>query len=103
LTAPDIFPRRCIFHDARARSTAEGQLVFFAKGKHSMPQDHWLPGFNFNVEEWFEGDRCETLAICRTLALARAAFTVAVEEKPTGRFMIRNRIRVVKRYPEGDW
>ncbi len=17
-----------------------------------MPQDHWLPGFNFNVEEW---------------------------------------------------
>jgi hypothetical protein len=28
-----------------------------------MPQDHWLAGFNFNVEEWFEGDRCETLAI----------------------------------------
>ena len=27
--------------------------------------DHWLPGFNFNVEEWFEGDRYETLAICR--------------------------------------
>jgi hypothetical protein len=21
-----------------------------------MPQDHWLPGFNFNVEESFEGD-----------------------------------------------
>ena len=20
-------------------------------------QDHWLPGFNFNVEEWTEGDR----------------------------------------------
>jgi hypothetical protein len=28
-------------------------------------EDHWLPGFNFNVEEWFEGDRYETLAICR--------------------------------------
>jgi len=25
-----------------------------------MPQDHWLPGFNFNVEEWdakFGGNR----------------------------------------------
>jgi hypothetical protein len=32
-----------------------------------MPQDHWLPGFNFNVEEWFPGHRYETLAICRTL------------------------------------
>jgi hypothetical protein len=36
--------------------------------------DHWLPGFNFNVEEWgAEGLHYETLAICRTLALARAA------------------------------
>jgi hypothetical protein len=32
-----------------------------------MPQDHWLPGFNFNVEEWFEGDRYETLAISHSL------------------------------------
>jgi hypothetical protein len=24
-------------------------------------------------------------------------------EKPAGRFMIRNRTRVVKRHPEGDW
>jgi hypothetical protein len=31
---------------------------------------HWLPGFNFNVEEWFEGDRYEMLAICRSLELA---------------------------------
>jgi hypothetical protein len=68
-----------------------------------MPQDHWLPGFNFNVEEWFEGYRYETLAICRTLERARAAFAAAVAEKPSGRFMIRNRIRVVKRHPEGDW
>jgi hypothetical protein len=35
-------------------------------------ENHWLPGFNFNVEEWdAEGQTCETLAICRTLALAR--------------------------------
>jgi hypothetical protein len=65
--------------------------------------DHWLPGFNFNVEEWdVKGQNYETLAICRSLALA-AAFTVAVEEKPTGRFMIRSRTRVVRRHPEGDW
>jgi hypothetical protein len=44
-----------------------------------------------------------TLAICRTLDLARAAFAAATAEKPAGRFMIRNRIRVVKRHPEGDW
>jgi hypothetical protein len=69
-----------------------------------MSQDHWLPGFNFNVEEWdASGQNYETLAICRTLALARAAFKVVVEEKPDSRLMIRNRIRVVKRHPEGDW
>jgi hypothetical protein len=34
--------------------------------------DHWLPGFNFNVEEWdASGQNEETLAICLTLALAR--------------------------------
>jgi hypothetical protein len=42
-----------------------------------MPQDHWLPGFNFNVEEWdAAGQTDETLAICRTLALARAVVGV---------------------------
>jgi hypothetical protein len=65
--------------------------------------DHWLHGFNYNVEEWFEGDRYETLAICRQIAFARAVFKVAIEEKSGGRFMIRNRTRVVKRHPEGDW
>jgi hypothetical protein len=40
------------------------------------------------------------VAICRSLAVACAA---AVEEKPGARFMIRQRIRVVKRQPEGDW
>jgi hypothetical protein len=50
-----------------------------------------------------EGNRYESLAICRLLALARAAFEVAIAEKPAGRFTIRQRIRVVKRHPEGDW
>jgi len=68
-----------------------------------MVQDHWLHGFNYNVEEWFEGDRYETLAICRQLAFARAVFNAAIADKPTGRFMIRGRTRVVKRHPEGDW
>jgi len=40
----------------------------------------------------------ETLAICRTLALARA-FEVAIKEKPAGRFMIRGRVRIVQRDP----
>jgi hypothetical protein len=62
-----------------------------------------MPGFDFNVQEWVKDDRCETLALCRTLAQARAVFAVAVEEKPTGQFMIRNRAQVVQRYPEGDW
>jgi hypothetical protein len=53
--------------------------------------DHWLPGFNYNVEQWFERDRYETLAICRSLALARAAFEAAVKGKPAGWFMIRQR------------
>jgi hypothetical protein len=36
-------------------------------------------------------DRYETLAICRSLEAARAAFTAAIAEKPAGRFMIRSR------------
>jgi hypothetical protein len=61
-----------------------------------MPQDHWLPCFNFNVEEWdAKGQTYETLAICRSLALARAAFAAAIAEKPAGRLMIRSRTRVV--------
>jgi hypothetical protein len=54
-----------------------------------MPQDHWLPGFNFNVEEWdAKGLTYETLAICRALELTRAVFAAAIAEKP----MIRSRI-----------
>jgi hypothetical protein len=44
----------------------------------------------------------ETLAICRTPAMASAAFAAAIAEKPVGRFMIRCRTRVVQRRPEGD-
>jgi hypothetical protein len=52
-------------------------------------QDHWRPGFNFNVEEWdAEGQSCEILVICRSLELARAAFKAAVAEKPAARFMV---------------
>ena len=41
-------------------------------------ENHWLPGFNFNVEEWDEkGLHYETLAICRKLALARTMFAAA--------------------------
>jgi hypothetical protein len=51
----------------------------------------------------FDGDQYETLAVCVTLALARAVFAAAVAEKPAARFMIRSRTRVVKRHPKGDW
>jgi hypothetical protein len=45
----------------------------------------------------------ETLAICRSLELARAVFAAAIAEKLAGRFMIRHRIRIVQRRPVGDW
>jgi hypothetical protein len=67
-------------------------------------ENHWLPGFNFNVEKWnAAGLHYETLAICRSLEHARAVFAAAVAEKPAARFMIRSRTRVVQRYPKGDW
>jgi len=70
-----------------------------------MVPDHWptLHGFNYNVEECDERDHYETLAICRTFALARASFNAAIAEKPSGRFMIRSRTHVVTRHPEGNW
>jgi len=68
-----------------------------------MTEDHWLPGFNFNVEEWDDKGHYVTLAICRQLAYARGAFREAVAAKQSGRFLIRARTRVVKRHPEGDW
>jgi hypothetical protein len=39
----------------------------------------------------------------RSLALARAAFEVAIAEKPAVRFTIRSSTRVMRRHPEGDW
>jgi len=69
-----------------------------------MAQDHWLPGFNFNVGECdAKGLHYETLAICRSLALARAAFEVAVAESPPAGSRSGKSIPVVKRHPEGDW
>jgi hypothetical protein len=50
-----------------------------------------------------ERDHYETMAICRSLALARAAFTAAIAEKAAARFMIRRRTRVVQRHPQGGW
>jgi hypothetical protein len=58
------------------------------------PQDHWLPGCNFDVEEWdAKRQTHETLAICRTLAFARVVFAAPIAEKPADRFMIRSRTR----------
>jgi hypothetical protein len=62
-----------------------------------------MPSLDFSVQEWFEDGRWETLAICRSLALAHAVFAAAIAEKPGGRFKVRNRAQVVQRYPEGDW
>ena len=67
-------------------------------------EDCWQPEFNFNVEEWdVKGQTYETLAVCVTFELACVVFAAAIAKKPAGRFMIRNRTRVVKRHPEGDW
>jgi hypothetical protein len=45
-------------------------------------ENHWLPGFNFNVKEWdAKGKTYETLAICRTLAQARAVFDLRGEAR----------------------
>jgi hypothetical protein len=51
---------------------------------HAMAyENHWLPGFNFNVEEWdAKGLHYESLAICRRLPLAHAVFAAAIAEKP---------------------
>jgi hypothetical protein len=66
-------------------------------------ENHWLPGFNFNVEQWdSNGLTYETLAICRSLEMARAVFEVVIAEKPADRFTIRSRTRVVQRHPQGD-
>jgi hypothetical protein len=66
----------------------------------AMPQDRRLPGFNFNVEEWdAKGQTYETLAICRSLALARAAFkrlsSMANENHASGKARAREPAAVV--------
>jgi hypothetical protein len=74
-----------VIHAIRRGFTGK-PLWWYWPGHHkgAMAQDYWLSGFNFNVEEWSEGDRYETLAICRSLALARAAFEVAIPVNPQG-------------------
>jgi hypothetical protein len=67
-------------------------------------EDYRQPEFNFKVEEWdAKRQTYETLATCCTVELARVVFAAAIAKKPGGRFMIRNRTRVVQRHPEGDW
>jgi len=48
-------------------------------------------------------DFVRTGLVADELQLRLRLFEVAINEKPTGRFMIRQRTRVVKRHPEGDW
>jgi hypothetical protein len=58
-----------------------------AEGGSAVLQDHWLPGFNFNVEEWDEkGLHYETLAICRALTRAVPFFDDRHDLKGTPRF-----------------
>jgi hypothetical protein len=65
--------------------------------------NHWLPGFNFNVEEWdAKGLHYERWRSAARSPSAAPCSSAAVDEKPGGRFTIRQRIRVVKRHPEGD-
>jgi hypothetical protein len=71
-----------------------------------MPQDHRPPGLNFTVEEWSAaGLTYETLAICRTLAMARrvrgcargkACRSVHVPQPNP-------RCSAVQRHQEGHW
>jgi hypothetical protein len=63
-------------------------------------EDHWLPGFNFNVEEW-DGKRqtYETLVIRSMLILATPHSKL--QPKPASRFMNPQRTRVVKRHGGG--
>ena len=47
--------------------------------------DHWLHGFNDNVEEWdADGLHYETLAICRQPAHARRVQGDGAESRPAG-------------------
>jgi len=46
-------------------------------------------------------DICHKVSGATAISVVRKEFII--EEKPTGRFMIRNRTRVVRRHREGDW
>jgi hypothetical protein len=58
-------------------------------GEEPQVSNYQTAGYPASTSTSRNGSR----TICRTLALARAAFAAAVEEKPAG-----NRIRIVKRH-----
>src|SRR5262245_8799433 len=61
-----------------------------------MDQVHWQHEFNANVVELRERDHYVKLAYCLLLALACAVVKEAITDKPSVRFMIRSRTRVVR-------
>jgi hypothetical protein len=50
----------------------------------AMPQDHWLPGFNFNVEEWFEGDHYDKRSAAHSNWPAPCSRLQSPRSPPTG-------------------
>jgi hypothetical protein len=56
--------------------------------------------FTFAVEQWSDDDSRieETLAQCRNVAMARAAFQAAVEQRPKSRIYLRQRTQVLEKY-----
>jgi hypothetical protein len=60
-----------------------------------MAQDHWLSGFNYNVEEWFE-DLTTAHPRPRRVQGGGRGRAIRLFHDPQPH-------RVVKRYPEGDW
>lgn len=59
--------------------------------------------FTFAVEQWSDDDTRieETLAQCRNVALAQAAFRAAVEQRPRSRLYLRQRTQVLEKYEPG--
>lgn len=56
--------------------------------------------FTFAVEQWNDDDSRieETLAQCRNVVLARAAFRAAVEQRPRSRLYLRQRTQVLEKH-----
>jgi hypothetical protein len=117
--------RSTIFTAPNVKTAADLKGGMVGISRHISCCKPTLPGFNFNVEEWdAEWLRYETLAICRSLTLvplrqhycalhanmflvrrADAVMEQHVTVLPLSNpaYRHRNRTRVVKRHPEGDW